>query len=75
MPSKSNSGLFYIVNTAIRACTCPVGISSGPCKHQGAVAIKFHIVILNFIPSLTPGDHMKYSYIALGKWDVIISLL
>ena len=67
VPSKSNPGLFYIVNTAIGACTYPVGISGGPCKHQGAVAIKFHIVMLNFIPSLTPGDRMKYGYIALDK--------
>jgi hypothetical protein len=66
-PSKSNPGLFYIVNTAIGACTCPVGTSGGPCKHQGAVAIKFHIATLNFIPSTTPNDRMIYGYIALGK--------
>ncbi|POG80618.1 hypothetical protein GLOIN_2v252347 [Rhizophagus irregularis DAOM 181602=DAOM 197198] len=57
-PSASNSGIFYIVNTKIGACTCPVGISGGPCKHQGAVAMKFHISTLNFIPSLTPNDRM-----------------
>ena len=67
VPSESNPGLFYIVNTAIGACTCPVGKSGGPCKHQEAVAIKFHIAILNFIPLLTPGDCMKYGYMALGK--------
>ena len=61
MPNKSNPGLFYIVNPAIGTCTCPVGISGlsgGPCKHQGAVAIKFHIAMLNFIPSLTLNDCM-----------------
>lgn len=66
-PSASNSGIFYIVNTKIGACTCPVGISGGPCKHQGAVAMKFHISTLNFIPSLTPNDRMVYGYIALVK--------
>jgi hypothetical protein len=65
--TKKESGLFYIVNSAIGTCSCPVGITGAPCKHQGAVAIKFHIAILNFIPSLTPNDRMVYSYIALGK--------
>ena len=68
VPSQSNPDLFYIVNTAIGACTCPVGKTGGPCKHQGAVAIKFHIAMLNFIPSLTPNDRMVFSYIALGKY-------
>ncbi|CAB5380476.1 unnamed protein product [Rhizophagus irregularis] len=63
-PSASNSGIFYIVNTKIGACTCPVGISGGPCKHQGAVAMKFHISTLNFIPSLTPNDRMVYGQLA-----------
>jgi hypothetical protein len=45
VPSKSNPGLFYIVNTEIGACTCPVGISGGPCKHQGAVAMKYFILL------------------------------
>ncbi|CAG8639444.1 5979_t:CDS:2 [Funneliformis mosseae] len=56
VPSKSNPSLFYIVNTEIGACIYPVGISGGPCKHQGVVAINFHIATLNFIPSLTPND-------------------
>jgi hypothetical protein len=55
------------VNTEIGAYTCPVCISGGPYKHQGAVAMKFHIAILNFIPSLIPNDHMVYGYITLGK--------
>jgi len=44
-----------------------VGISGAPCKHQDAVAMKYHIAILNFIPSLTPGDRMIYGYVALDK--------
>jgi hypothetical protein len=67
VPSTSNSS-FYIVNSEIGMCTCPVGISGAPCKHQGAVAMKFHIAIFNFIPSLTPDDRMVYGYIALGKY-------
>ena len=65
--TKKESDLFYIVNSAIGTCSCPIGMTGAPCKHQGAVAIKFHIAILNFIPSLTPYNRMVYTYIALGK--------
>ncbi|PKY55713.1 hypothetical protein RhiirA4_475356 [Rhizophagus irregularis] len=40
--------------------------SGASCKHQGAVSVKFHIANFNFLPSLTPNDHMVYSYIAIG---------
>ncbi|CAG8814656.1 3276_t:CDS:2, partial [Dentiscutata erythropus] len=46
-------------------CTCPVSASGASCKHQGAVAIKYHIAMFNFIPSLTPENHIIYLYIAL----------
>ncbi|CAG8753644.1 28458_t:CDS:2, partial [Dentiscutata erythropus] len=58
------NGLFYTVNTAIGTCTCSIGINGAPCKHQGAVATKFHITSLNFLPSLTADDRMVYTYIA-----------
>ena len=66
VPSTSNSN-FYIVNSEIGMCTFPVGMSGAPCKHQSAVTMKFHIAIFNFIPSLTPNNHMIYGYIMLGK--------
>ena len=69
VPSTQDASLFYIVNTEIGTCTCPTGITGAPCKHQGAVAVTFHISTLNFIPSLTPNDRMVYGYIALGKYD------
>ncbi|PKY50712.1 hypothetical protein RhiirA4_467321 [Rhizophagus irregularis] len=36
-----------------------------PCKHQGAVSVKFHILTFNFLPSLTSNDRIIYAYIAL----------
>lgn len=65
--STSQYNLFYIVNSEIGTCTCPVGMNGAPCKHQGAVAMKFHIRILNFFPSLTPDDRMVFTYIAFGE--------
>ena len=68
VPSTAqNNSLIYIVNSDLGVCSCPVGMSGAPCKHQGAVAIKFHTVNFNFLPSLTPDDRMLYAYIAIGK--------
>ena len=65
--SVQNAGRFYIVNSGIGACTCPIGMTGAPCKHQGAVSVKFHLSTFNFLPSLTSNDRMVYAYIALGK--------
>ncbi|CAG8836584.1 28514_t:CDS:2, partial [Gigaspora margarita] len=63
--STKQNDLFYTVNSEIGTCTCQVGATGAPCKHQGAIAMKFHIKMLNFLPSLTPDDRMVYTYIAL----------
>ena len=65
--SVQKTGLFYIVNSGIGTCTCPIGMTGTPCKHQGAVSVKFHISTFNFLPSLTANDRIVYAYIALGK--------
>jgi hypothetical protein len=65
--TKQNTDLFYIVNIEIGTCSCFVGISGAPCKHQGAVSVKFGISTFNYIPSLTPDDRILYTYIALGR--------
>ena len=68
VPSTKDANFDYIVNSEIGVCSCPVGMSGAPCKHQGAVAIKYHLSTLNFILSLTPSDRVVYAYIALGKY-------
>ncbi|CAB4487735.1 unnamed protein product [Rhizophagus irregularis] len=64
--SVNNSGHFYTVNSEIGTCTCRIGMTGAPCKHQGAISVKFHISMFNFIPSLTSNDRMIYAYIAIG---------
>ncbi|PKK61501.1 hypothetical protein RhiirC2_718369 [Rhizophagus irregularis] len=65
VPSAQNAN-FYVVNSEIGTCSCPIGMTGAPCKHQGAVSVKFHLSTFNFIPSLTSNDRMVYAYIALG---------
>ena len=67
MKSVQNANIFYIVNSEIRTCTCPVDMTGIPCKHQEAVSVKFHISTFNFLPSLICNDCMLYTYIALSK--------
>jgi hypothetical protein len=69
--STRDNDIFYIVNSAIGTCSCPVGMTGAPCKHQGAVSMKFHISMFNFIPSITVDDRATYAYIALGKLNSI----
>ncbi len=68
LSTNEESNLIYIVNSAIKTCSCPVRMSSAPCKHQGVVAAKYHIGMINFLPSLIPNNRMIFSYIASGKY-------
>ncbi|CAG8846655.1 12600_t:CDS:1, partial [Racocetra persica] len=63
--STKQNNLFYTVNSEIRICICQIGATDTPCKHQSAIAMKFHIKILNFLPSLNLDNCMVYTYIAL----------
>ena len=67
VPSTKDANTFYIVNSEIGVCSCPVGMTGAPCKHQGAVSMKYHLSNFNFVPSLTSNDRITYAYIALGK--------
>ncbi|CAG8667318.1 39344_t:CDS:2 [Gigaspora margarita] len=64
--TKENNGTNYIVNSEIGICSCPIGMSGAPCKHQRAVAAKFHVLVFNFILSLIPDNRAIYAYIAFG---------
>lgn len=66
VPSQENANTFYTVNIELSTCTCYIGSSEAPCKHQGAVAARYNIGLLNFLHSLTPDDRAHFAYIAHG---------
>ncbi|CAG8697421.1 17913_t:CDS:2, partial [Funneliformis caledonium] len=66
VPSTKDANTFYIINSEIGVCSCPVRMTGAPCKHQGAVSMKYHLSNFNFVPSLTSNDCITYAYIALG---------
>ncbi|MGL4695607.1 SWIM zinc finger family protein [Enterococcus larvae] len=35
----------------LELCTCPVGHSGAPCKHQAAIVQNYNITSINFLPT------------------------
>ncbi|XP_016104408.1 uncharacterized protein [Sinocyclocheilus grahami] len=48
---SSTSGHTYTVDMELELCTCPVGHSGAPCKHQAAVVQNYNITSINFLPT------------------------
>ena len=68
LSTNKESNLIYIVNSIIRTYSYLVGMFDTSYKHQGAITAKYHIEIINFLPSLIPNDRMVFSYIASDKY-------
>ena len=48
--STSTPGLFYTVDVDLEICSCPVGISGAPCKHQAGVFKAFPTDSHTYLP-------------------------
>ena len=57
----------YDVDMQLHTCTCPVGKTGAPCKHQAAVVKKFGVASLNFLPVHSITQRKKFHYIATGN--------
>ncbi|XP_029907617.1 uncharacterized protein LOC115359339 isoform X1 [Myripristis murdjan] len=70
---SATSELQYDVNLAIGCCTCAVGVTGAPCKHQNAILSKFgHHEI--FLHVTTPQMRRLYREIATGSEGVLPEL-
>lgn len=56
-------------------CSCHMGNTGGPCKHQAAVYQKFKIDSVNVIPVISAGQRRQLYLIATGKNDAPVSWL
>ncbi|CAH3027941.1 unnamed protein product, partial [Porites evermanni] len=63
---KSDSGVTYEVNCQTGICSCPMGSNSKPCAHQAAVALKYGIAGINFIPQ-KPEEGFNLAKLAIGN--------
>lgn len=67
---NSGSNMLYSVNTDIGACSCPVGVSGAPCKHQHFVSK----ITANSGKSTIPfneEDREFYHFIATGTKNML----
>ena len=62
--SQSHDGVEYEVDTSRWRCTCTIawiGKPTGePCKHQAAVAKKYNLSSINYIPVQREDMHMQF---------------
>ena len=70
VPSEHTPGVKYTVNMAIGCCTCPVGNTGGPCKHQAVVMKAFQISSWNFLPVVDPEIRRLFHIVATGNTDI-----
>ena len=66
VPSREDSNIVYVVDCSLGICTCLQGVNGNACPHQAAVALKFGINNVNFIPQ-TANDRFNLATLALGS--------
>ena len=66
VPSWEDSNIIYTVDCTIGTCTCPQGTSGNACPHQAAVALKFGISNINFVPQ-TAKERFNLAILAVGN--------
>ena len=68
--SQSYDGVEYKIDTKKWHCTCTIawtGKPTGePCKHQAAVAQKYNLVSMNYIPYFNAEGRYPYAVLAVG---------
>jgi len=65
--SASKPGVVYTVNMLIDHCSCEMGKTGGPCKHQCAVSKAFSLRSSNFLPTMDPKARQDFYYVATGS--------
>ncbi|XP_016115714.1 uncharacterized protein [Sinocyclocheilus grahami] len=69
---SSTSGHTYTVDMELELCTCPVGHSGAPCKHQAAVVQNYNITSINFLPTTA---EMRAKLLKITKASVSLDFL
>ncbi|XP_059425987.1 uncharacterized protein LOC132160262 isoform X2 [Carassius carassius] len=69
---SSTSGHTYTVDMELELCTCPVGHSGAPYKHQAAVVQNYNITSINFLPTTA---EMRAELLKITKASVSLDFL
>ena len=63
--------LEFMVDMDIGICSCSLGTSGAPCKHQGAVARKFNICSVNLAPFYSQKTRQAFAILAVGESNIM----
>jgi MULE transposase domain/SWIM zinc finger len=66
VPSEKSEGVVYSVDMSAGCCSCPIGKTGGPCKHQSAVLLAFKVTSWNFLPVTDTDMRQVFHVIATG---------
>ena len=68
LENKPGVGILeFLVDMDIGICSCSLGNSGAPCKHQGAVARKFNICSVNLAPFYSQKTRQAFVILAVRK--------
>lgn len=65
--SNSKTKMTYTVDMELEICSCPVGSTGAPCKHQFKVTKDFNISSLQFFSTCGPEEKKLYHQIMVGS--------
>ena len=64
--SETKQGVVYSVDMSMGLCSCYVGNTGAPCKHQYAIVKHYNVESLNFVPVSSPMLHNLFYQVATG---------
>ena len=67
VPSESKDGEFYLIDMNMRTCTCPVGVTRGPCKHKMLVSSSKKLPSFDMLPTESAEMRRIWMFIGTGK--------
>ena len=67
VPSETLSDVSYMVDMNMRSCSCPVGVSRGPCKHKMIISLTKNLPSFDVVPTDNPEMRKVFMYLGTGK--------
>jgi hypothetical protein len=68
--SEKEENKVYTVDMSVGFCSCPVGQTGGPCKHQFAIIKTFNLASWNFVPINSMALRQMYYSVAVGENNI-----
>ncbi|XP_074655760.1 transient receptor potential cation channel subfamily M member 8-like, partial [Tubulanus polymorphus] len=73
VPSFRKPGMIYDVDMEFGLCTCTIGSTGGPCKHQGIVMTKYGVKTFDSESEILRFEQQQFYEIATGDPDFVVN--